>query len=185
MLLCKRQPHLPRVFPAQKLERGGIKALSFAFAELSLSPPTPAPPKLALSHTLVSVLTLWPHSLPPLPSPHCHTAPHPSHFPPPAHLGPPPIPAPGVEHRTQQPCHLCQSLNSERLPVSAGHRPRPWMAHRLLLPPGKRGATARPCSGREGVVRKGRVGGGSPRPGRGAFGWGSPAGLRQGKMSTE
>ena len=162
MLLCKRQPDLPRVFPAQKLERGGIKALSFAFAELSLSPPTPAPPKLALSHTLVSVLTLWPHSLPPLPSPHCHTAPHPSHFPPPAHLGPPPIPAPGVEHRTQQPCHLCQSLNSERLPVSAGHRPRPWMAHRLLLPPGEAGSDSQAVLWEGRGCQKGESGRGKP-----------------------
>lgn len=63
-----------RVFPAQKLERDGIEALSFAFTELSLSPPRTPPAKVGP----VSRPSLGPHSLAPViapsaisPLPHC------------------------------------------------------------------------------------------------------------------
>ena len=129
--------------------------------------------KSALSHALDSVLTLWPHSLPPLPSPHCHTAPL-HRLPSPTHLGPPPIPDPGVEHRTQQPGHLWQSLNSVSLPVSAGHRPRPWMAHRLLLPPREGGSGSQAVLWEGRGSQKGDSGRGKPKAWEGGFWVGFP-----------
>lgn len=161
---CARGNPIFQGVPSPEIRKGWNRSPELClYRAVFEPPPAPPQPKLALSHALVSVLTLWPQSLPPLPSPHCHTAPYSHHFPPPTHLGPPPIPVPGVEHRTQQPCHLWQSPNSESLPVSAGHRPRPWMVHRLLLPPREGGSNSQAVLWEARGCQKGESGRGKPK----------------------
>lgn len=125
-------------------------------------------------------------------SPIFPTAPPP--WPPTAHSQGP-LTHPSSWQRGQQPGHLRPwrpgkpgLLNVKAPPVPTGHGPSPWTARPLPLPLGK-GETQRGWAlamAREGSGdRTGRVGGGSPGPGRGAFGWGSPAGSRQSEVSAE